>query len=42
MKKRTGIGVQRAERPEDYVDCDSVDGEGKSVVRKKRSQFGLS
>jgi len=29
--------VQRAERPEDCVDGESVDGEGKSVVRKKRS-----
>jgi len=29
--------VQRAERPEDCVDSESVDGEGRSVVRKKRS-----
>ena len=37
MKKRSGIAVQRAERPEDCVDGERVDGEGKSVVRKKRS-----
>jgi len=37
MKKRSGIAVQRAERPEDCVDGESMDGEGKSVVRKKRS-----
>jgi len=28
--------VQRAKRPEDCVDSESVNGEGKSVVRKKR------
>jgi len=37
MKKRSGIAGQRAERPEDCVDRESVDVEGKSVVRKKRS-----
>jgi len=37
MKKRSEIGAQRAERPEDCVDSESIDGEGKSVVRKKRS-----
>jgi len=37
MRKRSGIGAQRAERPEDCVDGESVDGEGRSVVRKKRS-----
>ena len=37
MKKRSGIAGQRAERPEDCVDGESVDGEGRSVVRKKRS-----
>jgi len=37
MKKRSGIAAQRAERPEDSVDGESVDGEGRSVVRKKRS-----
>jgi len=36
MKKRGGIAAQRAERPEDCFDGESVDGEGKSVVRKKR------
>ena len=29
--------MQRAERPEDCVDGESMDGEGKTVVRKKRS-----
>ena len=29
--------MQRAERQEDWVDGESVDGEGKSVVRKKSS-----
>ena len=28
--------MMRGERPEDWVDCESVDGEGKSVVREKR------
>jgi len=37
MKKRSRIAAQRAERPEDCVDGKSVDGEDKSVVRKKRS-----
>jgi len=37
MKKRGEIAVLRAERPEAYVDDERVDGEGKSVVRKKRS-----
>jgi len=37
MKKRSGIAAQRAERPEDCVDSESMDGEGRSVVRKKRS-----
>jgi len=37
MKKRSRIAAQRAERPEDGVDGESVDQEGKSVVRKKRS-----
>jgi len=37
MKKRSAIAAQRAERPEDCVDGESVDGEGRSVVRKKRS-----
>jgi len=37
MKKRSGIAPQWAERPEDCVDGESVDGEDKSVVRKKRS-----
>jgi len=37
MKKRSGIAAQRAEQPEDCVDGESVDEEGKSVVRKKRS-----
>jgi len=37
MKKRSGIAAERAERPEDCVDGKSVDGEGRSVVRKKRS-----
>jgi len=36
-KKRSGIAAQRAERPENCVDGESVDGEGKSVVRRKRS-----
>jgi len=37
MKKRSRIAAQRAESPEDCVDGESLDGEGKSVVRKKRS-----
>jgi len=37
MKKRSGIAAERAERPEDCLDGESVDGEGKSVVRKKRN-----
>jgi len=37
MKKRSGIAARRAKRPEDCVDGESLDGEGKSVVRKKRS-----
>jgi len=37
MKKRGGIAPQKAERPEDCVDGESLDGEGKSVVSKKRS-----
>jgi len=37
MKKRSGIAVQRAERPEHSVDGERVDGEGNSVARKKRS-----
>jgi len=37
MKKRGGIAAQRAERPEDCVDGERVDRQGKSVVRKKRS-----
>jgi len=37
MKKRTVIAAQRAEPPEDCVDGETVDGEGRSVVRKKRS-----
>ena len=37
MKTRSGIAAQRAERPEDCVDGESVDGEGRRVVRKKRS-----
>ena len=37
MKKRSGMAAQRAARLEDCVDGESVDGEGKSVVRKKRS-----
>jgi len=37
MKQRSRIAAQRAERPEDCIDGESVDGEGKSVVRKKRS-----
>jgi len=37
MKRRSGIAAQRAERPEDCVDGESVDGEGRGVVRKKRS-----
>jgi len=37
MKKRSRIAAQRAERPEDCVDGESVNGEGMSVVRKKRS-----
>jgi len=37
MKKRTEIAAQRAERLKDCGDGESVDGEGKSVVRKKRS-----
>jgi len=37
MKKRSEIAAQRAERPEDCVNGKRVDGEGKSVVRKKRS-----
>jgi len=37
MKKRSGIAAQRAGRPEDCVDGERVDGEGRSVVRKKRS-----
>jgi len=37
MKKRSGIAVQRAEQPEDCVDGARVDGEGKSMLRKKRS-----
>jgi len=37
MKKRSGIAAQRAERPEDCVDGESLDAEGRSVVRKKRS-----
>jgi len=37
MKKRRGIAAQMVQRPEDCVDGVSVDGEGKSVVRKKRS-----
>jgi len=37
MKKRSGIAAQRAERPEDCGDGESVDAEGRSVVRKKRS-----
>jgi len=37
MKKRSGIAAQRAERPEDCVDGESVDGEGRSVVTKRRS-----
>jgi len=36
-KKRSGIAVQRAEQPEDCVDGESVAGEGKSVLSKKRS-----
>jgi len=32
MKKRSGIAAQRAEQPEDCVDSQSVDGEGKNVV----------
>jgi len=32
MKKRSGIAAQRAERPEDCVDREGVDGEGKSSV----------
>ena len=42
MKKRSGIAAQRAERPEDCGDDESMDGEDKSVVRKRRSKFGLS
>ena len=37
MKKRSGIAAPRAERPEDCVDGESVDGEGSTVVRKKWS-----
>jgi len=37
MKKRSGIARPRAERLEDGVEGGSVDGEGKSVVRKKTS-----
>jgi len=37
MKRRSWIAAQRAERAEDCVEGDSVDGEGKRVVRKKRS-----
>jgi len=37
MKKRSGIAAQRAERPEDCVDGESVDGKGRSLVRRKRS-----
>jgi len=37
MNKRSGIAAKRGERPEDCVDSESVDGEGKSVVRNKRS-----
>jgi len=37
MKKRSRIAAQRAEPPEDWVDGESLDGEGKSVVRKKTS-----
>jgi len=37
MKKRSWIAAQRAERHEDCVDGESVDGEGRSVVRKNRS-----
>jgi len=37
MKRRSGIPGQRAERPEDCVDGESLDAEGKSVVRKRRS-----
>jgi len=37
MKRRSGIAAQRAERAEDCVEGESVDGEGKSVVRKKTS-----
>jgi len=37
MKKRSRIAGQRAEQPENCVDGESVNGEGKSVVRKKRS-----
>jgi len=37
MKKRDGIRAQRVERPEDCVDGKTMDGEGKSVVRKKMS-----
>jgi len=36
MKKRSGIAAQRADQPDDCVDGESVDGEGRSVVRKKR------
>jgi len=37
MKKRSGIAAKRAEQPEHWVDGESVDGECKSVVSKKRS-----
>jgi len=37
MKKRSRIAAKRAERPEDCVEGESVDREGKSMVRKKRS-----
>jgi len=36
-EKEKRIAAQRVDRPENCVDGESVDGEGKSVVRKKRS-----
>jgi len=36
-KEKHDFGPQRAERLEDCVEGQSLDGEGKSVVRKKTS-----
>jgi len=37
MNKRRGIAAQRAKPPDDCVDGESLDGDGKSLVRKKQS-----